>query len=73
MGDHRPSESVSSPEPESGDFSRMGRPPTVTITPDSEGPLMEKMPVLLTTPTVLIHKTSAVTSTLPHFDPSSWP
>lgn len=72
VGDRRPSETVSPSEPESGDFSRMGRPPTVTITPDSEDPLMEKTPGLLMTPAVLVHKTSAMTSTLSYFDPSSW-
>lgn len=78
-GDHRPGETVSPPEPESWGFSSVGRPPTVTITPDREGPLMEKMPmllmtpVLLTTPEVLICKTSAVTSTRSYFHPSGWP
>ncbi|XP_055281865.1 basic proline-rich protein-like [Moschus berezovskii] len=72
-GDHWPQEMVSPPEPESGDFSSVGRPPTVTITPDREGPLMEKAPVPLMTPAVLILKTFAVTSAHSYFDPSSWP
>lgn len=60
-------ETVSPPEPETWGFSSVGCPPTVTITPDREGPLMEKTPGLLMTPAALIRKTSAVTSTRSYF------